>query len=122
MFATGAMAKAEGRKRNQGWKPGCPVLAHNMASWFEAQALRYSYKRARAWHETKLEALYPVAFYGRLLASRQENNGERYFPGPPRIYLHEDGTQRKADHYSRFVQLLPRGIFYAVNLEVLAAL
>jgi hypothetical protein len=45
---------------------------------------------------------------GALRPSSMEANGERFFAGAPGVYAHKDATQRKADNYVRFVQLLPR--------------
>ena len=72
----------------------------------------------RAWHGTKTEALHSVAYFGRLVERRHQSKGERLFDGAPRVCLHKDATRRKAEHYIRFVQLVPGGFFYTVKWEV----
>ena len=59
----------------------------------------------RAWHGTKLEALYSQIYFGRLFSSSSVQQGERFFSGSPGVYLHENSTKHKAGHYMRFVQL-----------------
>ena len=41
---------------------------------------------ARAWHGPKFEALYRVAYFGRLIASRHESNGESCCLGLPQRF------------------------------------
>ena len=71
----------------------------------------------RAWHGTKLEALYSQTNFGRLFSSSIVRQGERFFTGSPGVYLHKDSTKHKAEHYMRFVQL-PSLQFYSVKWEV----
>ena len=71
----------------------------------------------RAWHGTKLEALYCTMCEGALRPSSSEDKGERFFTGAPGVYAHKDATQHKADNYTRFVQLCPAGFFFAAKWE-----
>ena len=73
----------------------------------------------RAWHGTKIEALYCQAFLGHLLPSQDESRGERFFREAPGVYVHSDALNSKAEFYCRFVQLTDDGIFWAIKLEVL---
>ena len=61
----------------------------------------------RAWHGTKLEALYSQICFGRLFSNNSAELGERFVTGSPGVYLHKDSTKHKAEHYMRFVQLYP---------------
>ena len=61
----------------------------------------------RAWHGTKLEALYSIMFHGQLCASHMEGS-HRFFPNKPGVYCHGDHTQDKAASYARFVSLTQR--------------
>ena len=72
----------------------------------------------RAWHGTKLEALYRTMCQGALTSYSCVDKGERFLSGAPGVYVHKDATQHKADNYIRFVQLLPFGCFYAAKWEV----
>ena len=54
----------------------------------------------RAWHGTKLEALYSILFHGRLAESRDEAGG-RLFPAARGVHMHKDETKEKADNYMR---------------------
>ena len=72
----------------------------------------------RAWHGTKLEALYSQIYFGRLFSSSSVQQGERFFSGSPGVYLHKDSTKHKAGHYMRFVQLAPSRQFFAIKWEV----
>lgn len=67
-------------------------------------------KWVRAWHGTKLEALYATAYHGCLLESSDENQGERYLTNGQGVYLHGDHLRYKTGCYSRFVQPIPDGI------------
>jgi hypothetical protein len=72
----------------------------------------------RAWHGTKLEALYSQIYFGRLVSSTSAQLGERFFSGSPGVYLHKDSTRHKAGHYMRFVQLVPSRQLFAIKWEV----
>ena len=52
--------------------------------------------RVRAWHGSKLEALYSIAYHGALFAREAEHRGERFLAGAPGVYLHVDATMEKA--------------------------
>ena len=49
----------------------------------------------RAWHGTKLEALYSILYFGFLLESSAASAGERFLQDAPGVYLHKDSTQYK---------------------------
>ena len=40
-----------------------------------------------------------------------------FFTGSPGVYLHKDSTKHKAEHYMRFVQLVPSLQFFAIKWE-----
>ena len=46
--------------------------------------------------------------------------GPRQLSGKPGVYAHKDSTQRKAEHYCRFVPLMSDGVFWAIKWEVRA--
>ena len=72
----------------------------------------------RAWHGCKFESLYSIMYHGRLAASRDSGEGERFFEGAPGVYLHKDGTAKKAGFYMRFVPLCNDGVFWGALWEV----
>ena len=72
----------------------------------------------RAWHGTKLEALYAIAYHGIILESSDETQGERFFDQWQGVYLHGDANRHKIGCYSRFVQLIPNGLYFAIHWEV----
>ena len=71
----------------------------------------------RAWHGTKLEALYSIMFHGQLCASHMEGS-HRFFPNKPGVYCHGDYTQDKAASYARFVSLTQSGFVWSVTWEL----
>jgi len=73
---------------------------------------------ARAWHGTKLEALYSTMCDQRIAESRDHVAGERAFEGMDGIYCHGDGLRWKALHYIRFASLLPDGVVWAALWEL----
>jgi hypothetical protein len=72
----------------------------------------------RAWHGTKIEAIYATAYHGILLESSDEELVERYLANGQGVYLHGDANRHKVGCYSRFTQLVKGGAFYAVHWEV----
>ena len=72
----------------------------------------------RAWHGTKLEALYAIAYHGIILESSDETQGERFLTNGKGGYLHGDANRHKIGCYSRFVQLIPNGLYFAIHWEV----
>ena len=73
----------------------------------------------RAWHGTKMEALYSSAYHGQLVESNCQARGERFFDGSPGIYIYKDELARKVDFYCRFVQLGLDGVHWAHKWELL---
>ena len=68
----------------------------------------------RAWHGSKIEALYSIMYYGYL------TEGPRQLSGKPGVYAHKDSTQHKAENYCRFVPLMSDGVLWAIKWEVRA--
>lgn len=73
----------------------------------------------RAWHGTKIEALFSIMYHGRLAASQDTESGDRFFEGKPGVYVHKDETGEKAEYYSRFIPLRRDGVFWSVKWEVM---
>ena len=69
-------------------------------------------------HGTKLEALYSVAYFGRLFESRHQSKGSVLFQGAPGISLHKDGTRHKLTITFGLRSCCPVGLFYAIKWEV----
>ena len=84
----------------------------NAERWFVREGWQ------RAWHGTKLAALYSIAYFGRLLESKAAIRGERFLQGAPGVYLHKDATARKSDAYTRLVQFDDTSPCFAVKSEV----
>ena len=101
-------------QKESGWfrLPWLPSGGDAVAAVLEAEGW------VRAWHGTKLEALYSHIFFGRLFSSSSSESSERLFTGAPDVYLHKDSTAHKAEHYTRFVQLSPSLQFFAIKWEV----
>ena len=70
----------------------------------------------RAWHGTKIEALYSIMYHGRLAASHQ--SGDRFFKDKPGVYVFNDQLKDKAIWYSRLVPLMQDGVFWSALWEV----
>ena len=49
-----------------------------------------------AWHGTKLEALYAIAYHGILLENADEAQGERFLANGKGVYLHGDANRQKS--------------------------
>ena len=73
----------------------------------------------RAWHGTKMEALYSITCYGKLVKSCDRSRGERFFDGTPGVYLYKDELASKVEFYCRFVPLGDDGVLWAHKWEVL---
>ena len=72
----------------------------------------------RAWHGSKLEALYSIMYHGMLAASCSTANGHVFFKDAPGVYAHKDKTAHKASDYVRYVPLCQDGQFYATVWEL----
>jgi hypothetical protein len=70
----------------------------------------------RAWHGTKLEALYSIIYHGQLAASHKP--GDRFFNGKPGVYVMKDELLNKARGYARFVPLFQDGVFWSAVWEL----
>ena len=71
----------------------------------------------RAWHGTKMEALYSIMYHGRLCASHMEGS-HRFFKDKPGVYIHGEHSKNKAEGYARFVSLTQSGIFWSATWEL----
>ena len=74
----------------------------------------------RGWHGCKIESLYSILYHGKLHESCDRTQGDRFLTDAPGVYLHKDGTSRKAENYTRFTPLCGDGVFWAAKWEVLA--
>ena len=73
----------------------------------------------RAWHGTKIEAMYSILYHGRVFESRDwDSRGERTLTGAPGVYIHPDETAKKTETYMRWVPLCDDSIFRAVKFEL----
>ena len=72
----------------------------------------------RAWHGTKLEALFSIMYFGDCWKAVRQSKVNGFASGAPGVYLHKDVTQSKAEHYMRFVHLPPYSAFWAIEWEV----
>ena len=70
----------------------------------------------RAWHGSKVEALYSIMYHGRIFASCDP--AHRFWEDAPGVYVHKDSTGHKACNYIRFVPLFGDGVFWAAKWEV----
>ena len=66
----------------------------------------------RAWHGSKMQALYKIMYQGHLV------KGVRQLTNKPGVYVHKDSTQHKANNYMCFVPLMGDGVFWAVKWEL----
>ena len=57
-------------------------------------------------------------YHGHLAASCDRARGHRFFDDAPGVYVHKDGTHRKACNYTRFVPLFQDGVFWCAQWEV----
>ena len=73
----------------------------------------------RAWHGSKVEALYSTMIHG-LQESRGEERGDRRLRGTDGVYLHKDENWGKVEYYAPFVQVCSDGVFWACRWEVRA--
>ena len=73
----------------------------------------------RAWHGCKFEALYSILYHGKLVESADKTQGDRFLDGAPGVYVHKDGTSRKAVNHTRYTPLCDNGVFWAAICEVL---
>ena len=110
---------AEGKPISE--KLGPATFENN--EWFRFQWLEFTAEAdadlaangwERAWHGSKLEALYSIMYQGHLV------QGERHLADKPGVYVHKDSTRDKAENYIRFVPLMCDGVFWAVKWEVRA--
>ena len=67
----------------------------------------------RAWHGSKVEAMYSMLYHGRLL------EGDRFLTDAPGLNVHKEKTSHKAENHIRWVPLCGDGVFWAVKWEVL---
>ena len=72
----------------------------------------------RAWHGCKLGGLYSILYHGRLFESHDESQGHRMKTQARGVYVHKDGTARKANNYIRFEPLCGDGVLWAAKWEV----
>ena len=72
----------------------------------------------RAWHGTKIEALYSIMYHGKLAASHDAELGHRFFEGLPGVYVFRDDLRAKAEPYAHFVPLFQDGVFWSAVWEV----
>ena len=72
--------------------------------------------RQRAWHGTKVQALYAILWDGYLRESASEEDGERFLVGARGVYLHSDEFRHKAEWYAPYLAVLPH-VFWKVLIE-----
>ena len=72
----------------------------------------------RAWHGTKLRALYSTMYHGKLAASHDAELGHRFLEGKPGLYVFKDDLRAKAENYMQFVPLFQDGVFWSAVWEV----
>ena len=80
----------------------------------ELQVQNPSEDWTRAWHGTKMEALYSIMFFGRLFESRQTHKGERHFEGALAVYLHKDETAKQFLSITSVFVYLAKGTRYTL--------
>ena len=75
----------------------------------------------KAWHGTKIEALYSILFQERLAESSDadEDSGERMLGGVPGVYCHKGCLRAKTEFYMRFMPLFGDDVFWAAQFELL---
>lgn len=73
----------------------------------------------RAWHGTKLEALYSIVETGYLTDSLGNTPGQRVKGHAPGVYVHGDATHKKANYYAPFMDIFGDGVMWAVKFELL---
>ena len=73
----------------------------------------------RAWHGCPFEAVYSIAYHGKLFASSDPSKGHRLKQNAVGVYVHGDRTKYKADNYSRFVAVFGDHVFWRAKWEVL---
>ena len=72
----------------------------------------------RAWHGSKIEAMYSVLYHNELSESADVSRGERFFAEMEGVYVHKDATASKANSYIRFTPLCGDSVFWAAKWEV----
>lgn len=72
----------------------------------------------RAWHGTKVEAVFSILSDMRLNASDHDLGG-RTLRGVKGVYLHGDHLRRKAEGYTCAVDLIGGGIYFSAMFEAL---
>ena len=72
----------------------------------------------RAWHGTKIEALYSIMYHGKLAATHSLERGDRWLKNTCGVYVHKDDTGHKVLNCMRFVPLCKDGVFWGAKWEL----
>ena len=84
----------------------------------EAQKLqRHGWEKA--WHGTKIQALFSILFREGFTESSDEDTGERMLGGVPGVYCHKDCQRARTEFYMCFMPLFGDDVFWAAQFELL---
>ena len=72
----------------------------------------------RAWHGSKIEALYSIMSHQEINSSEDEGRGHRFLENKPGVYCFGDDLRSKAAYYARYVPLFRDGTFWSVTWEL----
>ena len=72
----------------------------------------------RAWHGTRMEALYSIMYHQEIYPSKDAKSGHRMVDNKPGVYCFGDEHRGKAEYYARYVPLFRDGIFWSVTWEL----
>ena len=72
----------------------------------------------RAWHGSKIEALYSIMYHQEINSSEDAERGHRFLENKPGVYCFKDELRSKAAYYARYVPLFRDGVFWSVTWEL----